>query len=417
MATYDFGKYSITDGGEYSDSTTYDKLTRVSYPIAHGVNATWISKKQTTGHAPARNSEYWQLEVKDGDIGSKPIKVDKSLVLISENWEGESGSYSYDLSTNVSALMQGRYNENLYVEAYVDNDNATVEQIQAVNDMHIKGTGKQKVYANCDTAPNINIPYIIIGNRNMSMSLSAADGSQIYVDNLLTALPQERSWDTATSETLRLMMDYVNKGLIDPDDYYAVGDERTFSLAAVSGQPAVDATFVIMQKGLYKDLNNKSVNFITGMKNCLPNSMQMHSSSKYCQSWAYATLRSWCNSTFLNAFSSDDLAVFKQFKSISGNTSSNDYFSLPAEKEVYGYTIFGYNPEANQLTQFEYFKTASNRLRDRRWWLRTPIPVGAGLNNTYEFCSINTGGNSVDRASFDYYNVTNSRGVCPFGCI
>ena len=54
------GKIAITNGGTYSASTTYDKLTRVRYN-----GATYVSKQQTKGNTPAENSAYWQLEVKD----------------------------------------------------------------------------------------------------------------------------------------------------------------------------------------------------------------------------------------------------------------------------------------------------------------------------------------------------------------
>lgn len=55
------GKVAVTNGGTYSASTTYAPLTRVRYN-----SATWISKVQTKGNAPA-DGTYWQLECKDGN--------------------------------------------------------------------------------------------------------------------------------------------------------------------------------------------------------------------------------------------------------------------------------------------------------------------------------------------------------------
>lgn len=56
------GKVAITNGGDYSAEATYSPLTRVRHN-----NASWISKRETTGNEPSEESEYWQLDCKDGN--------------------------------------------------------------------------------------------------------------------------------------------------------------------------------------------------------------------------------------------------------------------------------------------------------------------------------------------------------------
>ena len=122
------------------------------------------------------------------------------------------------------------------------------------------------------------------------------------------------------------------------------------------------------------------------------------------------------------------MPIFKQFKTItaqtykgSTNQESVDYFALPAAKEVFGGSASsagsstGYSnlTEFNALFQFDYYKTASNRVKKlgktgsaSNWWERSPI-----YNGSTDFCYVNGGGYaSNSHASYTH-------GLAPFGCI
>ena len=154
----------------------------------------------------------------------------------------------------------------------------------------------------------------------------------------------------------------------------------------------------------------------------------MNSSNTNSGSWDGSARRTWCNSVYKNALPSTLLPIFKQFKTITAQTyngSTNqisvDYFALPAAKEVFGgsatsagdATSHSNLTEFNALFQFDYYKTASNRVKKLGktgsayyWWERSPY-----YYNSTSFCSVYSDGT----ANFDDASLSN--GLAPFGCI
>jgi hypothetical protein len=115
------------------------------------------------------------------------------------------------------------------------------------------------------------------------------------------------------------------------------------------------------------------------------------------------------------------LNCFKQFNIITctewngtTNTTSNDYFALFAEKEVFGERTFSNETEAAALTQVAYYATEANRIKTVNgeadgWWGRSPdtYPEGAG----HAFCSVSVDGEASGGIA------SRARGLAPFGCI
>ena len=247
------------------------------------------------------------------------------------------------------------------------------------------------------------------------------------------------TWAGGTDEEIVAMVEAADQGLINLSDYWAVGDTRTVQLSAMSAtgvgesQYAQEVDLVLMHAGGY-ELNEAvasgrtTCSFIVGQKDSLATAGYMNSSNTNSGSWNGSARRTWCNNVYKNALPSTLLPIFKQFKTItaqtyngSTNQESVDYFALPAAKEVFGgsatsagsATSHSNLTEFNALFQFDYYKTASNRVKKlgktgsaHSWWERSPY-YG---NSTY-FCYVY----SVGTANSN--DASNSYGLAPFGCI
>ena len=247
------------------------------------------------------------------------------------------------------------------------------------------------------------------------------------------------TWSGGTDEEIVAMVEAADKGEINLSDYWSVGDTRTVQLSAMSAtgvgesQSAQEVDLVLMHAGGY-ELNEAvasgrtTCSFIVGQKDSLATAGYMNSSNTNSGSWNGSARRTWCNSVYKNALPSTLLPIFKQFKTItaqtyngSTNQESVDYFALPAAKEVFGgsatsagdATSHSNLTEFNALFQFDYYKTASNRVKKLgktgsadSWWERSPYST----DSTY-FCDVGGGG------SADYSSASNTFGLAPFGCI
>ena len=247
------------------------------------------------------------------------------------------------------------------------------------------------------------------------------------------------TWANGTDEEIVAMVEAADQGFINLSDYWAVGDTRTVQLSAMSAtgvgesQSAQEVDLVLMHAGGY-ELNEAvasgrtTCSFIVGQKDSLATAGYMNSSNTNSGSWDGSARRTWCNSVYKNALPSTLLPIFKQFKTItaqtyngSANQESVDYFALPAAKEVFGgsatsagsATSHSNLTEFNALFQFDYYKTASNRVKKlgktgtaHTWWERSPY-----YNYSFNFCIVYSDGTATNDAASDSY------GLAPFGCI
>ena len=161
-------------------------------------------------------------------------------------------------------------------------------------------------------------------------------------------------------------------------------------------------------------------NFIVGQKNGLAEYGYMNSSNTNSGSWDGCARRTWCNNVYYKAIPSALRSIFKKFKTItaqtyngSTNKVSEDYFTLAAEKEIFGSRTYSNATEANALTQFDYYKTSANRIKKQGdtgsaayWWERSPYSD----YSTY-FCTVYSDG------SANYNSASSTRLLAPVGCI
>lgn len=243
------------------------------------------------------------------------------------------------------------------------------------------------------------------------------------------------SWADGTDEQIVAMIEAADNGEINLADYWSVGDERQVTLSAMEatgvGESHVEqtVTFVLMNAG-GKTLANATASgrttcsFIVGMKNGLANgttgeSGYMNSPSTNSGGWDSCARRAWCNDVFRNAIPSTLRDIFKQHLNVTADGSSSttaestDYFALPAEKEVIGKSKYANSTAESSLTQFEYYKTSANRIKNTGdggsagiWWLRSPQP-----GYSTRFCYIHADG------SVSYDGASATRLLAPFGVI
>ena len=238
------------------------------------------------------------------------------------------------------------------------------------------------------------------------------------------------TWAGGTDEEIVAMVNAADNGEINLADYWAVGDERQVTLSAMSATGVGEShteqtvTFVLMNSG-GKTLANPTASgrtecsFIVGMKNGLAEKGYMNSSNTNSGGWEACARRTWCNDVFRNAIPSTLRDIFKQHLNVTANGSSSttatstDYFALPAEKEVFGSNTKANSTAEANLTQFEYYKTFSNKIKNigdsgsaSFWGERSPYSGNSGI-----FCTVSSNG------SADYEPASFSRLLAPFGCI
>lgn len=247
-------------------------------------------------------------------------------------------------------------------------------------------------------------------------------------------------WNNGTDEEICNMVAAADDGKINLADYWAVGDIRQVQLSAIAAtgvresHDAQPVELVLMHAGGY-DLNAAVANgrtkcsFVVGMKDALANTGYMNSGNNNEGSWNGCKRRTWCNGVFKNAIPSTILPIFKQFKTITADTSyaqpelktSVDWFALPAAKEIFGgsatssgvETSFSCLIEFNALFQFDWYKTAVNRVKklgmtgsNSTAWERSPFYKGSS-----SFCVVYPNG------STDVSGAYSDRAISPFGCI
>ena len=243
--------------------------------------------------------------------------------------------------------------------------------------------------------------------------------------------PSLVTWAGGTDEEIVKMVAAADAGLINLSDYWAVGDTRTVQLSAMSAtgvgesHSAQEVDLVLMHAGGY-ELNEAvasgrtTCSFIVGQKDSLATVGYMNPSTTANPTWNNSKRRTWCNSVYKNALPTTLLPIFKQFKTItaltydsSTNQESIDYFALPAEKEVFASREYSNSTEFKALFQFDYYKTASNRIKKlgktgsaNEWFGRSP-----GYNYGVRFCSVDSYGEQSNGLEYS------DCGLAPFGCI
>lgn len=263
---------------------------------------------------------------------------------------------------------------------------------------------------------------------NIETNNNNAVGVLYELNNALENPPVEIvPWATGTDAQIAAMIEALDSGRITiADTGWHVGDERTVSLAAMEAtgvgesHAAQEVTLVLMDSQHYDLVGGGKDHFVVGMKDCLDEMGYMNATNTNEGSWPACARRAWCNSIFRNAIPQTLRNCFKQFQvitaeTVSGTTNltSDDYFALPAVKEVFGAVENSNATEAAALSQIAYYETAANRIKQvdgsaDSWWERSPV---ASRGEPDSFGTVNgDGGAFVGGAD-------TTRGLAPFGCI
>lgn len=232
------------------------------------------------------------------------------------------------------------------------------------------------------------------------------------------------TWADGTPAELKAMLDAHDAGKINIYDYWSIGDERIEHLSAIAANPngafttamaAQDVVMVLMNEGY---MDQQGIHYVVGQKDCLNQEGRVNATMSNAGSWGSCLMRVDANNLYYNAFDSDFKALFKQFDVITAETyngSTNqtvqDYISMFAEKEIFGYRLQANPCEADALSQMEYYKTTANRIKylngsPRNYWARSIV---YGSTNYFVYAN--------RQGSPDTYNPSSNSYLSFFGCI
>ena len=227
--------------------------------------------------------------------------------------------------------------------------------------------------ASCKTYSNSII------NENPGMNLELLIGPKIV------------SWSTGTDAEIVALIAAADLGDVDlyEDAGWRVGDERTIHLSAMSAMSpladsyeAQDIDMVLMSRNHFtlvtpKASGKTTCDFVVGQKKVLSanytsRKTAMNGTRVTTGGWNSCARKTWCDTTYKNAFPSSIIPIFKQFyapynQAYNSSTLSNStgYFALYGVVEVLGASgknVRCCQGEQNETSQFEYFSlSASNQ--------------------------------------------------------
>ena len=222
---------------------------------------------------------------------------------------------------------------------------------------------------------------------------------QQFTDDQAIALQDPPSWADGTDEEIIEALNMHYAGTLDLTQYWHVGDVRKVNLSAVTPLYSVETStalsnldLVLMNVGgkeLTTPINDHTeCAFVVGFAFYLGDYsyFKLNETATNVGGWDACPRRTWLNEVFPNAFSSSIRSIFKQHKNITGKGGtidetivSDDYFALPAGKEIWGSSsTLSQSSENAALTQFTYFENATNRQKYRMCWTRSPIHWTSG---------------------------------------
>jgi len=251
------------------------------------------------------------------------------------------------------------------------------------------------------------------------------------------------SWKDGSWEDIGAMIEAHYNGDINITDYWSNGDTKRVPLNAISS-----GTTGENQNAQYIDLtiiDNNHDDLVTAVNGVSKAALTIH--SKFCLGttdymynaydspsyslWKDSPRRTWCNNGFKNALPAGLVSLIKKvskvtyrygyigtYASYRGSTTIQDDVFLLSEMEVYGTQSLDASTygSGSDGTQYEYYKTASNRIKylgidgilANAWWLRSSNVYSNGNSG---FRIVYSGGNvSYIHANFTF-------GLAPAFCI
>ena len=351
---------------------------------------------------------------------------------INVTWVWDKVNITYQTS---QAITVTRVLSSIAITTQPTKRNYTKGETLNLSGMVVKATlnsGNSAVVTSYTTSPANGSVLNTIDTITVTVSYTE-NGVTKTANTTVTVSAKIVTWASGTDAEIADMVAAADAGQIDLKDYWAVGQERTVSLAAMAAtgvgetHAAQTATLILMDAACIgftlaaATAGGKAVpDFIVGLKNCLAESGYMNSSNTNTNGWQGSTRRTWCNNVFRSAIPSAIRGIFKQFKwkqgkgggSSSGLLETTDYFGLPPEKAIFGSNSYAFADEAVLYAQWDWYKTSANRIKKlgntgsaSGWWECSP----KSGNSSY-FCRVSDG-------SADYSSAYNANGLAPFGCI
>lgn len=280
------------------------------------------------------------------------------------------------------------------------------------------------VTASCTSSPAAGTALFDLGSKTITVSY-VERGVTKTASFAISVSVKIVTWAAGTDQEIVDMVEAHDAGVINLQDYWAVGQERKVNLSAMAAtgvgesHVAQTVTMVLVHAGGKTLANGKTCAYIVGQKNGLNEYGYMNSTGTNSGGWDSCARRVWCNGVYRNAIPASIRVIFKQYKNITANGSygsaveSTDYFALPAEKEIFGSNPYASNSVEVNLTQLEYYKTSQNRVKKAGdggsaygWWERSPRDSISSY-----FCLVFSDGTA------NYTNANYTYLLAPFGCI
>lgn len=353
------------------------------------------------------NSSGFELEVENGKEYSFSLFAITTDGAISEK-------------TSVSVNMYST------LKLLTDEDSLYNQQITISN-------GTNSITCNFDSEGKATIQVSWIGAINITCSNGTDTvNTTVQINEFNITINKTLSFLTivtfadGTDEEILAMVQAHYDDKIKLSDYWAIGDTRTVTLSAMSAtyvgesHSSQDVQLTIIDfdhDDLVTPINGKTKAAISvQLKNCLNAKGYMNSSNTNSGGWEESARRKWCNDIFYNAIPSIlrngiKQVIKKNYKVYNSNniTTTSDYCFLLSETEIFGEKR--HSIDSTEGTQYEYYKTSSNRIKQvsgssYNWWERSPHG-----NNVSLFCRVDAsgGGNS--------YYASGTFGLAPCLCI
>lgn len=352
---------------------------------------------------------------------------------INVTWVWDKMNITYQTS---QAITVTRVLSSIAITTQPTKRNYTKGETLNLSGMVVKATfnsGNSAVVTSYTTSPANGSTLSTIGTITVTVSYSE-NGVTKTASTTVTVSVKIVTWATGTDAEIADMVAAADAGQISLKDYWAAGQERTVSLAAMAAtgvgetHAAQSATLVLMDSTctgftLAATTSGGKTNpdFIVGLKNSLLEEGYMNLSDTNANGWSECARRTWCNDVFRQAIPASIRGIFKQFKwkqgkgggNSSGILETTDFFGLAPEKAVFGSATYSQTDEAALYTQWDWYKASTNRIKKLgdngsadSWQECSPIS-----SNPYGFCRVSSNG------STNYSNASRAFGLAPFGCI
>lgn len=267
------------------------------------------------------------------------------------------------------------------------------------------------------TSPAAGSKLNTLGSNSVTVSYSEGGVTKTTSFNI-TVNVKTVAWTTGSDADVANMISAAHQGLINLEDYWAIGDTRTIILdnknyngsAGNMTTSNEQVQLVLAEKLSVSTSYGKANGFIVTTKNCLKTGMMMNLNDTNTGLFAGSDMCAFLNDSangFLgmlpdwlaNNLLTANVKTADPYDGTTIKTTQHKIF-LPTEREIFGagYEGNGYlnNTEAKlaELKHWKYYQTTSNRVKqvngsNSYWWERSPSGYYSNM-----FCIVRSGGDA-----------------------